>query len=579
MSSPLVIGVSGHRDPNPAALAQLSRHVDEFLADLKRRLPDTELRVMTGMAQGADLLVARAAATAGCKVDAVLPMPLERYVEDFEAESAATLRALLKDPAVTCTVLSAPLGSDRDAPHGGGRSVFYANLTQVLTAKCNLLLALWDGQTSRLEGGTADTVLRYLGARSHPGDDDSDIEFQGANAAAEAAWGPHFVYWVPTPRGEGAAAPSEPGYLTGIGEDLLAAHGRAMPYPLAQQFNELNTYNREFARLSGKRAFEQLDSLLPTLGPIDSRADLESLQRIDAEYGKADALAVYYQRYSDRLFRGFSYTASCMALLFLIYAKLWANSLLLSIYLSILFLSVVVFHQLRSHQWFSKHLVYRVLAETMRIKFFLRAADADRLVSATELINLTGIDQFSGFSWIGNLLKNVEPLDRGQTDAEGTDRARLQNVHRHWIVGQQEYFRRRVRRLERDHRRLEVLKSGMLYAIATFALVLLLFAVPLHERMLGAITGHDGVMFLMGLLPVWLGIWELYQNKMAMRELLWQYRNQLGHFTIAEIQLSRDTTADRSQEILAQVGKEALMENYLWTIHRFHREYEPPAAT
>jgi hypothetical protein len=119
----------------------------------------------------------------------------------------------------------------------------------------------------------------------------------------------------------------------------------------------------------------------------------------------------------------------------------------------------------------------------------------------------------------------------------------------------------------------------MLYAIATFALVLLLFAGPLHHRMLGVVTGHDGVMFLMGLLPVWLGIWELYQNKMAMRELLWQYRNQLGHFTIAELQLSRGTTADRSQEILAQVGKEALMESYLWTIHRFHREYEPPAAT
>ena len=56
---------------------------------------------MTGMAQGADLLVARAAVKAGCKVDAVLPMPLERYVEDFEAESGAALRALLADPAVT----------------------------------------------------------------------------------------------------------------------------------------------------------------------------------------------------------------------------------------------------------------------------------------------------------------------------------------------------------------------------------------------------------------------------------------------------------------------------------------------
>ena len=119
-----------------------------------------------------------------------------------------------------------------------------------------------------------------------------------------------------------------------------------------------------------------------------------------------------------------------------------------------------------------------------------------------------------------------------------------------------------------------------MYMIATFALVLLLFAHQLHERVPATtITGHDGVMFLMGLLPVWLGIWELYQNKMAMRELLWQYRNQLGHFTIAELQLARDTTAERSQEILAQVGKEALMESYLWTIHRYHREYEPPAAT
>ena len=71
-----------------------------------------------------------------------------------------------------------------------------------------------------------------------------------------------------------------------------------------------------------------------------------------------------------------------MALLFLVYAKLWDNSVLLSVYLTLLLLSVVVFHRLRSHQWFSKHLIYRVLAETMRIKFFLRAAGADRLVSA-----------------------------------------------------------------------------------------------------------------------------------------------------------------------------------------------------
>jgi hypothetical protein len=577
-SSPLVIGVSGHRDLHPDGVPQVKRRIDEFLADLKRRLPDTELRIMTGMAQGADLLVARAAVDAGWMVDAVLPMPLDRYVEDFEPDSAAALRSLLADPAVHCTVLPTPLGADDGAKHGEGRAVFYANLTQALTAKCNLLLALWDGKPSPLAGGTADTVLRYLGARTQPGRDESSIEFQAA--ASEAAWGPHFVYWVPTPRGDGAAVASpEPGYLSGIGENLLATHGRAMPHALAQQFVELNTYNREFARLRGKHAFERLDSLLPTLGSIDSSADRDGLRLIDEEYGKADALAIYYQRHSDRLFRWFSYTASCMALLFLIYAKLLPNQLLLSIYVSLLLLSVLVFHRVRTHQWFSKHLVYRVLAETMRIKFFLRAAGADQLVSASELINLTGIDQFSGFSWIGNLLKNVEPLDGRETNVQVADRARLASVHRHWIVGQQEYFRARVHKLERDHRRLEVLKSVMLYAVAAFAAVLLAFAAPLHERLLGTVTWKDAIIFLMGLLPVWLGIWELYQNKMAMRELLWQYRNQLGHFTIAQLQLSRSAAASRYQEILAQVGKEALMESYLWTIHRYHREYEPPTAT
>jgi hypothetical protein len=575
-SSPLVIGVSGHRDLDPGGVAQLTQHTEAFLADLKQRLPDTELRIMVGMAQGADLLVARAALSAGWKVDAILPMPLARYVEDFDSESAAALRATLGHSSVHCTVLPPPGGSDSSALHASARDELYTNVTQALIAKCNLLLALWDGNASPRAGGTADTVLRYLGARTRDGDG-SGIELQAATA--EAVSGPHFVYWIPTTRSDAAAPPPRgPSYLSGIGENLLAVHG-AMPQLLAQQLSELNNYNREFERLRRKQALRPLESLMPMLDSSDLHHEREGLERIDFEYGKADALAIYYQRYSDRLFRWFSYMASLMALLFLVYAKLVPSTVLLSLYLTILVVSVVVFYRVRSQEWFSKHLVYRVLAETMRTKFFLRAAGADRLVSAGELINLTGIDKFAGFSWIGNLLKNVDLIDAHAASPAHTDRSRLESVHRHWIRGQQEYFRARVHKLERDHRRLEVMKSTMLYAIAGLAVLLLLFASLLGSRVAAAITWKDAIIFLMGLLPVWLGIWELYQNKMAMRELLWQYRNQLGHFTIAELQLARSTEADRYQEILAQVGKEALMESYLWTIHRYHREYEPPSVT
>jgi len=84
--------------------------------------------------------------------------------------------------------------------------------------------------------------------------------------------------------------------------------------------------------------------------------------------------------------------------------------------------------------------------------------------------------------------------------------------------------------------------------------------------------------FTLGLMAILLGAWELHQNKMATRELLWQYRNQRGHFARAKALLSRVTSVRRRNEVLAELGKDSLMESYLWTIHRYHREHEPPGG-
>jgi hypothetical protein len=82
----------------------------------------------------------------------------------------------------------------------------------------------------------------------------------------------------------------------------------------------------------------------------------------------------------------------------------------------------------------------------------------------------------------------------------------------------------------------------------------------------------------MGLLAVLLGVWELHQDKMATRELLWQYRNQLTHFSRARTQLARLSSGRTRTAVLAELGKDSLMESYLWAIHRYHREHEPPTA-
>jgi hypothetical protein len=84
--------------------------------------------------------------------------------------------------------------------------------------------------------------------------------------------------------------------------------------------------------------------------------------------------------------------------------------------------------------------------------------------------------------------------------------------------------------------------------------------------------------FCTGSLAVTLGVWELRQNKMAVQELLWQYRNQLRRFQQARKQLQRTTNRGRRDAIVEQLGENSLMEIYLWAIHRYHREHAPPAA-
>ena len=247
------------------------------LATLKRRMPDTELRIMVGMAQGADLLVAQAALSAGWQVDAILPMPLDRYVEDFDSESSAALLTLLKDPSVHCTVLPAPTGLDQSAPKGVQRDALYANLTEALIDKCNVLLALWDGQPSSLPGGTADTVLRYLGARTCHGSRSAAHRDRAGGRGPGLGTAFRLLDSDDAQRRCGQPSPHEPSYLSGIGENLLAVH-KAMPLALEQQLTELNTYNREFERLQQRRTFARLDSLMPTLGAIGAREDRDSLR-------------------------------------------------------------------------------------------------------------------------------------------------------------------------------------------------------------------------------------------------------------------------------------------------------------
>jgi hypothetical protein len=556
--SPLILGVLGHRELDPARVPRLRDAMVAFIAEIREHLPETELHATIGLTHGCDVQYVRGALDFASHVEVLLPMPLEECASDFDADALQTLRALFTDPKVSSTVLSAPvqplgIGGSEETRH----AALYANLTETLVRRSSVLLTLWDGHPP-LRGVITDAALRHVGVRAAAAD--ADVSLVMLDLADDVDTADSLVHWTPGTGNAGTPSQACP----------------RMPPQLARQLVDLNTYNRDYRRLRAQGRIRTPNSLLAAMSadvPLDDRPVLEA---IDSEYGKADALALHYQARSDRLFSLFAIMAFTMGLTYLTYDKLAHRSLLLVSYLVVLLCSLCLYYALRGQRWFAKHLGYRALAETLRVTFYLRVAGVDHRLDVARVLALSGINRFRGFSLITHVLAALAVPDTHAADRRAADVGRSRCVERDWIEGQHRYFVVKVSRLKREGRRVRALKNAL------FANVLLVIVAMVvsdqameHYEILFGVSLKDAVTFGWGFLALLLGAWQLHDNNKASRELLLQYRNQGGHFARARQHLSRLVDADERNHILLELGRNSLMESYLWTIHRYHREHEP----
>jgi hypothetical protein len=557
--SPFILGVLGHHELGSDRAPHLRDALIGLLTELKHHLPDTELRVIAGLTGRGDLLFVRGALEYGLHVEIVLPEALDTCTSDFDVDDRAALHGLLTHPRVSVTVLSAPLPPANALAGADRQNAAYTALTEALVRRSSLLLTLWH-RHSPARSGIADTALRHVGVRAD--DDDDGISLVMLSLADDVDATDDIVHWTPPSPDVRASAAAQ-----------RATH---MPSQLVRQLVDLNTYNRDFRRLHAEprnRAVASLLEHVPADIPLDNRPGLEAL---DAEYGKADALALHYQSRSDRLFALFAAMAFTMGLAYLTYDKLTHRSSLLVSYLIVLICSLGLYHALRGQRWFAKHLTYRALAETLRITFYLRLAGIDHRLDAARVLGLSGINRFSGFSLITHVLAARAVPDVHVADGQASSLARSRCVEREWIEGQYRYFVGKVSSLRRKGRRVKVMKNA-LFATIVVVIVAMILSDRIMEgyQVLHTVSLKNAVTFVEGLFALLLGAWQLHDNNKASRELLLQYRNQGSHFARARQQLAGLADSTERNHILLELGRDSLMESYMWTIHRYHREHEP----
>ncbi len=151
---PLVVSVTGHRLIPEENFAILRDSVRAFLRELKAKYPNTPLKLMTNLAEGADSLCAGIALEEEIPLIAALPQPMEQFRTCFAGEKLEEFNRLI---SLAECVFTVPDMEQRDGT--AGHDFDYRQGGLYLASHSQLLLALWEGNEPKPGGcGTAEVV-------------------------------------------------------------------------------------------------------------------------------------------------------------------------------------------------------------------------------------------------------------------------------------------------------------------------------------------------------------------------------------------------------------------------------------
>ncbi len=559
---PLVVAVTGHRDLVDAEVPGIRDRVRQLFTQLREDYPDRRLRVLSGLAEGADQLVAEVALEENIALVAALPMPRPLYRDDFATPAARERFDRLCDRASECIELPPAHGNTLDdisAP-GAKRNLQYAQLGVFLCAHCHLLLAIWDGKASDELGGTAqvvqfhhDDVMPDYTPSTGPSrqmlvDDESDLVY-------------HLVCSRDRPDGAPAEglAPLDWSWFT---KDRDQPRSRVLP----EQHRLIFEHSAEFSR-DARRHAEAIEAGKYSLYAPEQAADLPpGVEDINRFFGIADWLAIRYQRKVLLSLRATHVLAFCMGLMFILYTDVRGISYYMFAFLAFFLLAAIIQYRARKRGWHRKYLDYRALAEGLRVQFYWAVAGigSDSVSKFTHDSFLQTQDPELG--WIRNIMRVAGiHSDAARVSSDGG----LAFVLREWIGdpagrGQLGYFAAKLDdKIGRNRLTERLGRLSLLTSIAVVAVFVVAGA-----RLPGEWSGP--LMLAMGTMLLVYGIRQGYGYATAEKDLIKQYEFMLRLFQCARRRIDKAGTPGEKRRVLKALGDAALDEHADWIL--MHRE-------
>jgi hypothetical protein len=560
---PIVIGVTGRRDLGEREDA-IARTVASECRKLRSRYPDSPFLVLSGLAEGADRLVAGIVMRElDARLCAVLPLPPENYVKDFADEaSRAAFHELLAKAALRADVYD-EMGADEWSAPGKQRDRQYARQGGLIAEQAQILFAVWDGQRSRGPGGTGDVAKWFM--RGYPPKDCSAF--------------PDDI----TP-----LDPSEPGLLIQIDPATAEVVDRPskqekLSSDIRQILERTERFNREIQRI--RRPAARDEPLLPA-GKTPADAPREAA----ATYCLSNALAIHYRNKARRA-DAVVYSLGLLAVFFFDMINDWPAASWA--YLAATGVIAVCLIYLSASSIDPRATEYRGVAEAARVLFFWRLVGIRRPIWLSYLADRAGV-----VHWVRHAVRALELCEDSRKQAAEKRPESLEIVTEFWVRRQIDYYNGASCVHWRQYKRwMLIARAAFGFSFAAALLLSLaayyslsqdgpgdagLFRWPDAQFPLLPLKFSDVTEWLqmaLGLLAAAAIAARAFLARRADLELTKQFASTEAIFKRALRNLEEARSAGKDaewtpEEILEKLGREALFEHAEWLWVRHARPFE-----
>lgn len=549
---PIIVGVTGHRDIPKEDELVIREAVRYHLTKLQKEYPSSPFRLISGLAEGADRLVAEVAIEVGFGLLAALPMEQVEYEKDFEDPASVEYFHHLISLADRCFVVDA---AENNNEHGLSRDERYLALGRYIAHHSQIVIALWDGVTEQvmpdgatqiLVGGTADVVrLCRSGLLSTDADQIVLPEITRIDHL--------FVRRVRRKETQGVHQTSQ------VGEWVILANA-----------SEQKCHSQSIAVLRAIDRFNKYANALPSeeltktrgwlIGGNAPQATTNHLASPIAVFSAADAAAGLRQMERSLAIKRISALAMASIVCQQIYSgpdMRW-GWLAGHIGLACLAFFAFLYFFKGNHPREEQYLDWRALAEGVRVQIFwlasgVRGSAADHYLSADR----------DELDWIRQAVRNsvvgIFPIESQEA---------IKWVRDAWLESQRAYFTKKAPANYSNRLRFSKLTNRLFVAALTITLVtLLVHLAGASELILNGLVLVSGVCILLS------AVLKTYADQMAFEE---QHNRYQGMSEIFRMALNRydvlivSGNLAQARGVLFNIGKEALTENAGWL--RLHRQ-------